>query len=322
MLNMTLDDRPAIQERQRRLYRVGYILLLPLLIPVFCLRFGGQCLWSACTGRPIGGYCGTVGIQARQRLKEEEERQKEAPPALPAVRKRSLTLPLPPRTRLWQRKQGTADQQQSSFFARFPPEIRQLIYNYYLSGDERSMHVFRRTDRRLAHYLCDHPRDTHFHMPRRAWGYRDMSCTNAWQKDEIIGPVVSNSLLPLLKTCRRVYSEAIQVLYTTTRFCFQDEWTLKYFLRTVLPRRLKLISTIQLPWMRNHLGYGWSHVQVIETVEQLRPHMSLQEITIVSDDDQGRWWSFVVHPQEKDLLAKILQTQPRMISSQDVVCAG
>lgn len=74
--------------------------------------------------------------------------------------------------------------------------------------------------------------------------------------------------------------------------------------------------------MRNHLGYGWSHVQVIETVEQLRPHMSLQEITIVSDDDQGRWWSFVVHPQEKDLLAKILQTQPRMISSQDVVCAG
>lgn len=131
--------------------------------------------------------------------------RREAPSPLPAVRKRSLTLPLRPKeARFWEREreQKTAEQLQSSFFGRFPLEIRELIYKYYLAPDERCLHVFRRTDKRLGHYRCTGRQGSHPVMPLRDWGY-GLWFTGALQKYEDIHPLVSSTLLPLLKTCRK-----------------------------------------------------------------------------------------------------------------------
>lgn len=195
------------QERKRKFSHVVKILLLGILIPVFCLCYCGRCLWSKCSGQPMGFYRDTVAMQRERQQRKMKELRKETPPALPAVRKRSLTLPLSPTTtRFWERKQqGTADQLQSSLFGRCPLEIRQLIYKYYLSCDERCVHVFRRTDRRLGHYLCNHTRHSHYHTPPpQDWGYSQMTLTATWQTDMNIVPKFSNRILPLLKTCQRV----------------------------------------------------------------------------------------------------------------------
>lgn len=69
-------------------------------------------------------YCKTwkAGLQdMKQEQKKAENLTKEALRLLPAVQKRSLTLPLPTtKTRLWQQKQKAAYQVQSVVFGEFP----------------------------------------------------------------------------------------------------------------------------------------------------------------------------------------------------------
>lgn len=207
-LDVALDQG---QKRRREVPQDFKILLLPILIPFVCLYVSGQYLWSQCTRRLIPGFCGNGYASAKREdankklaQREAKELRKEAPTPLPAVRNRSLTLPLArARTRLWRRKRETADQLQSSLFGRFPLEVRELIYKYYLIPDRRCVHIFRRTDRRLGHYLCTGGHGSHFHMPLRPWGYDQISSTRAWQKDQRIQPSFSSNLLPLMKTCRR-----------------------------------------------------------------------------------------------------------------------
>lgn len=190
------------------------ILLLPILIPVVCVIVSSRYLWSQWARRTVAGFCGSGSHSARpedrdhanmeQEKKRAAELRNEAPKSLPTVRKRSLTLPLSQgRTGLWQRKQETADQLQSTLFGQIPLEVRELIYKHYLTPAERCVHIFRRTDQRLGHYLCTGEHDSHSHMPLRDWGYNHISSTRAWEKDEHQPPSASSSLLPLLKTCRR-----------------------------------------------------------------------------------------------------------------------
>ena len=188
-------------------------IILPVYLPVVCLLFGGKCLWSQVSGKPLAAYCGNGSRSAQQEYaKQQEVRReekvllKEAPPPLPDVRKRSLTLPLPAsKTRFWQKAPMTVDQLQSPLFGRFPFEVRKLIYKFYLVPDDHCLHIFRRKDKRLAHYLCTSEHGSHYYMPLQDWGYKQSSCTRAWQKDGQIHPEFSSNLLPLLKTCRRAY---------------------------------------------------------------------------------------------------------------------
>ena len=78
----------------------------------------------------------------------------DASSALPKLRPRALTLPLPsdkaakPRT-----AQKTIDQSPSPFFGKLPLEIRRLIYFEVLGG--RRFHIRAHfQDRRLAHLQC------------------------------------------------------------------------------------------------------------------------------------------------------------------------
>lgn len=190
------------------------IVLIPCYIPiacVVCLGIGGQCLWSLISGKPIPGYCGTGSASARRdhderrlRKKDLQVLEKEKPRELPRVRKRALSIPLPTtETPFWRKGQETCDQLQSTFFGQLPLEIRELIYKFYLTPDGDPMHVFRRTDRRLGHYLCTFGPESHSHYPKVEWGYGNPSQTRAWKRTTDEKPQFSNNLLPLLKTCRR-----------------------------------------------------------------------------------------------------------------------
>lgn len=203
--------------RTRRRIQLIDVVLIPCYIPlacIVCVVMGGQCLYSLLSDRPIGAVCGHGSASAQrdyadQQLRRKEERllQREAPPPLPAVRKRALSIPLPdPKGQGWWRKgrQSTLDQAQSSLFGRLPLEVRELIYRFYLAPDGRPMHLFRRTDRRLGHCVCTDGHESHSHYPKLGWGYGDPSRTRAWKRTSTEEPVHSNNLLPLLKSCRRL----------------------------------------------------------------------------------------------------------------------
>lgn len=188
----------------------GAVILIALASPVICI-----CVtWRVSTGKSFD-VCGTGRIQEAQRKGIERSLRQEAPIPLPS-RRRALTLPSlpcpagsgrPERTR-----QTTADQSQSVLYGRFPAEIREMIYEYALC-DFTHIHLFRRQDNRLGHYKCHSIHRPHSELLRpgiydtgelKGFCYSALTCTKAWipgrwQDNEI------TELLPLLKTCRRVY---------------------------------------------------------------------------------------------------------------------
>ncbi|OBT52720.1 hypothetical protein VE04_06579 [Pseudogymnoascus sp. 24MN13] len=58
----------------------------------------------------------------------------------------------------------------------------------------------------------------------------------------------------ILLTCRQMYSEAIDILYSTTTFDFDTRQLLCDFSSLVLPQRFALISAIEMKWYFLNLG--------------------------------------------------------------------
>lgn len=61
------------------------------------------------------------------------------------------------------------------------------------------------------------------------------------------------SLLHMLQSCRRIYSEAIEILYATNTFDFDSLNGVLQLSRTILPNRMKLVKSVQ--WR-----YKWDHL--------------------------------------------------------------
>ena len=55
-------------------------------------------------------------------------------------------------------------------------------------------------------------------------------------------------MTPLLLACRRIYSEAIDLLYESNRFSFISSDTLIHLSLTILPQRLNVIRKLCLTW--------------------------------------------------------------------------
>ena len=125
---------------------------------------------------------------------------------------------------LGKKRKRISDQMDSVLFGRFPLEVREMIYGYVLVGASH-LHVYRRADRRMGHYVCGHHDDDRGHgksLERKRvycaweqfpatlptglmWAY-DETVTGAWdvrrstrrQEDK-------HDLLSLLLSCKRVY---------------------------------------------------------------------------------------------------------------------
>ena len=71
-------------------------------------------------------------------------------------------------------------------------------------------------------------------------------------EDEVMLPREdSQGRLAILRTCRKVYNEAIEQLYREPTFCFNNLDQPPFFLRSILPSRLALIQRIQLVYKQN-----------------------------------------------------------------------
>lgn len=84
------------------------------------------------------------------------------------------------------------------------------------------------------------------------WGCPDGPPFGSWLGFYLVPrrnhPARPANLLPLLQTCRMIYTEAVAVLYETNIFDFNHLDSLLYFRQSVLPRRLNQVRRVNLSW--------------------------------------------------------------------------
>ncbi|PLN86920.1 hypothetical protein BDW42DRAFT_198379 [Aspergillus taichungensis] len=210
---------------------------------------------------PIG--CPTIGGRRRwkrhKKLRLESDRAK----PLPAIRKRALTPPLPPlparfagifpfrKDRQIREQARDRDQHQSALFAKLPREVRILIYREVLAPkDNPGLHVAC-ADARLLSRRC---RDEA--APVLGWWH---TCWSSYQKrDGTTGRRSSGEgyypeqnspyaiRMGLLQSCRRIYTESIDILYSENVISFCQTRTVAEFQRTILPHRLHKVRSLHL----------------------------------------------------------------------------
>ncbi|KAF2765853.1 hypothetical protein EJ03DRAFT_195451 [Teratosphaeria nubilosa] len=232
--------------------------------------------------------------------------------APPPRRPRRLTGPIDPSEgSLWHRfqifsavepEQQFHEQAQASFLARLPLDVRMIIYDLVLGGMVFHLHAPDRKSR-VVHTICTKPATI---------GQANHQC-----HDTPSGRSSSNSyeetihdrklLLSLLLTCRRVYSEVIETLYSANTFDFTQNFAAFRFLKLTTPtQRLRSIRHFRMrmriphhPCLNHRSKRDWndlfgffagdlSGLQSLLLV--LDPNQPMINEIIMSTDEQGAEW--------------------------------
>ncbi|KAF7862752.1 hypothetical protein EAF04_007624 [Stromatinia cepivora] len=136
----------------------------------------------------------------------------------------------------------------SRFFDMLPREVRMEIYERVLGG--RVLHIVRRKTK-MGHVVCKcdgrnlDGGDTRREDACMVAGCRGLKILGGSGVHERVGEG-SGGLIQLLQVCRRVYSEAIPLLYSTNTFDFDSMESLISFSNEILPRRFDSITSIAL----------------------------------------------------------------------------
>ncbi|KAL8831152.1 MAG: hypothetical protein Q9191_001026 [Dirinaria sp. TL-2023a] len=168
-------------------------------------------------------------------------RQPYAPKPLPSKRKRALTLPLARSNPNSKTGQWTSDQAHCAFLRVLPYDVRRVIYEFVLAG--RTFHVIR-LRKRLRHVECTRH------------GRRSSDNSSCWGISTVDGRSVKaletegfgGGLLDLLRTCRQIYTEGIEILYSRNTFDVNRPESLISLSTILLPQRLDSIAYLQLTW--------------------------------------------------------------------------
>ncbi|KAG4030899.1 hypothetical protein MFRU_010g00330 [Monilinia fructicola] len=144
----------------------------------------------------------------------------------------------------------------SKLFERLPKEVRLEIYRWVLG--EKVLHIVRRKDG-LGHVVCQCDRDSETGEISEedgciVAGCRGVKIPGGSGVHERIGEG-SGGLIQLLQVCRRIYSEAIPLLYATNTFNFDSLESLISFSNEILPRRFDSIISLSLS-----LNFSTSHI--------------------------------------------------------------
>ncbi|KAI9800270.1 MAG: hypothetical protein M1833_003384 [Piccolia ochrophora] len=187
-----------------------------------------------------------------------KQQRAHAPPPLPSRRKRALTPPLPPQSRiaaLVRTHQKTIHQSHSPFFSELPHDVRRLIYQEVLVPGSNLVHIVK-LHKKLGHVRCRwRGKGT---GPHDCWG---TSTSDGLYRGTLTSTAADGGLLPLLMTCRQVqssYSEAITILYAHTTFDLAGLDSLLFLSSTILPQRLNTIRSIDLFWDFRYLDSPYS----------------------------------------------------------------
>lgn len=84
------------------------------------------------------------------------------------------------------------------------------------------------------------------------WG---MSSVDGTLIRDLEKKLLGRGLLNMLRTCRRVYTEAIGILYSRNTFDVNGPETMISLSQTLLPDRLNAIRSLQLTWAFFHLAH-------------------------------------------------------------------
>ena len=165
------------------------------------------------------------------RLKQNEKAAIPKPLFRRPKKCRDLSLP----------RNSRAQSQGGDLFAKLPYEIRRMIYIYVL-GDE-IIHLARPSGKsRLAHYRCEwRLNDGGYHLHRESSS--------------------RHGKMNLAKTCRAIYNEATDVLYTTNTFSVQTSLNLETFIRftqSIRPSRLASIAAVYINMPVNFFAPFWT----------------------------------------------------------------
>lgn len=168
-------------------------------------------------------------------------------------RQRTLTMATPSTEQsVWTRLQQLAtltsdqschDQPNSGFLSKLPLDVRMLIYDLVLGGS--TIHVSAGDNHsRIYHFICQVPdriTQSQIHGQCHQLSIQRPSSAPREQYKQATG------FLPLLVTCRQVYSEAINTLYNSNTFEFTQIHTAFRFLTRMIPQpRLPAIRHLVL----------------------------------------------------------------------------
>ncbi|CAI6325313.1 unnamed protein product [Periconia digitata] len=135
--------------------------------------------------------------------------------------------------------QTTIDQMKTCQLWRLPPEIRALIWMFVVGGGH--VHIVR-TQKRLVGVYCPAKDPTD---PL----HKDLCVSKMDKYDYYHDPSpwpMDRRPLSLLLTCRQIYSEAINLLYSTNTFAFSGPKTCELFFTHLLAPRRPYVSSIHL----------------------------------------------------------------------------
>ncbi|KAF2114612.1 hypothetical protein BDV96DRAFT_101690 [Lophiotrema nucula] len=198
---------------------------------------------------------------------------KDDPQSLPRRRARALSSTSPHQHSIWPRRRLTRDQMQSLFVIKLPLELRQACYIAALRDGAGTCHIYP-ADGRFAHVGCvQYGMQNHSSCWSVLKKFRDGVGTTLggfspdakyWASYRNGQYVQSTSAsctglcFNLLLTCRRIYIEAISLLYSSNMLSFQKGRALTLFVETILPQRFDAITCLSFNWTLDSLASNWA----------------------------------------------------------------
>ncbi|KAF1940033.1 hypothetical protein EJ02DRAFT_513431 [Clathrospora elynae] len=117
-------------------------------------------------------------------------------------------------------------QMESPFFRKLPAELRNAVYEHLVQDEVYIVFM----SGVIRSYSSDDPRVKHLGQSVVPAG--DHQSSTGW--------------LGMLQTCRRMYSETITLVYSTTKFRIQDYDSFFSFTATILPQRFQSIRRLHI----------------------------------------------------------------------------
>ena len=249
-------------------YPLTWIITGVFFSPLYCLPRGKE-LFHRLHGKipnlivRLLSLYGTYCEQSAERFNFEKGKPRR--PALKRRRRLSETSPM------------ASIQSSSALLTKFPAEIRLQIYKYAIVGASRHVHIILHKAQRpggirhvskIRSYQCNHDFDSlamnDFEIHAPAYG-------NPPLRPYYLPPLPSErglGPLTLLKTCRQVYLEAIDLLYREQTFTFTSLAQPPFFIHSVLPERLAQIRSIQLIYNQRTM----KRICILNTASGLHAH--------------------------------------------------
>ena len=176
----------------------------------------------------------------------------------PRRRQRALTGPLDPsQDSFWHKmqvfsafepEQRTYLQEQCALLSMLPLDIRLMIYDMVLGG--MLFHITTNDSKsRILSHICKRPEQASEDDHQACFAYITRRPSSAPRDDY----PQATGLLPLLVACRRIYSEAIETLYSANTFEFWENRVAFRFLKVMVPpQRLHCIRRFRWDMQMPH----------------------------------------------------------------------